>query len=85
MKSTDRKCSLTLDEMSIEPKTVYDSSSGQVMGSVTLPGHSGVATHAIVFMLSGIASRWKQTVAFYFSGKPKIHCYLSVPVALNQH
>lgn len=69
MKLADKKCSLTLDEMSIEANTVYDSSSGQVMGSVTLPGHGGIATHGIVFMLSGIASRWKQTVAYYFTGK----------------
>jgi hypothetical protein len=43
-------------------------SSGQVIGYVTLPGHSGSATHALVFMLGRITSRWKQTVAYYYTG-----------------
>lgn len=68
MKSNDRYCSLTLDEMSIDSKIEYDSSSGGVMGMVTLPGHSGPATHGLVFMLSGLCLRWKQTVAFYYTG-----------------
>lgn len=28
---------------------------------------AGFATHALVFMLGGITSRWKQTVAYHFS------------------
>lgn len=27
------------------------------------------ATHALVFMLAGVGSRWKQTVAYEFTGK----------------
>ena len=41
----------------------YDPSGGQVLGNVTLLGHSGSATHGLVFMLGGVTSRWKQTVA----------------------
>lgn len=35
-----------------------------------MPGHSsGVsATHALVIMLGGITTRWKQTVAYFFTG-----------------
>ena len=65
---TDRYCSLTLDEMSVECKRELDKSSGRVFGGVTLPGQSGVATHGLVFMLSGLAKRWKQTVAYHYSG-----------------
>ena len=69
MKPHERNCSLTLDEMSIQAKTEYDISSKSIMGHVTLPEHNGIATHGLVFMLSGLAVRWKQTVAFYFTGK----------------
>lgn len=64
----EKVCCLTLDEMSITPNIEYDQSSGQLIGNVTLPGHSGIATHALVFMLGGITSRWKQTVAYHYSG-----------------
>lgn len=33
----------------------------------TLPDHEGIANHGLVFMLGGICSRWKQTVAYYFT------------------
>lgn len=66
----DKDCVLIFDEMSITPSIIYDTSSGDFVGKVTLPGHSGTtnATHALVFMLGGIAHRWKQTVAYYFTG-----------------
>ena len=59
MKPHERNCSLTLDEMSIQAKTEYDISSKSIMGHVTLPEHNGIATHGLVFMLSGLAVRWK--------------------------
>ena len=68
MKKSDRSCSLTLDEMSIEATMEYDASSRTVLGGVTLPNHTGIATHGLVFMLSGICTRWKQTVAYYYTG-----------------
>src|SRR5688572_8957393 len=68
MNDKERDCALTLDEMSITPSVEYDIRTGRLMGEVTLPGHSGKATHAMVFMLSGISTRWKQTVAYYFTG-----------------
>ena len=68
MHDKEKYCALSLDEMSITPSSEYDTRTGRLMGEVTLPGHSGRATHAMVFMLSGISTRWKQTVAYYFTG-----------------
>jgi hypothetical protein len=59
-------CSLTLDEMAITTKIEY--SGRKLSGYVTISGQSGIASHALVFMLSGISTRWKQTVGFYFTG-----------------
>jgi hypothetical protein len=66
MKAEERECCLTLDEMSIAAGVDFDIRSGSFIGDVTLPGHSGAATHGLVFMLGGIATRWKQTVAYYY-------------------
>jgi hypothetical protein len=63
-----KDCCLTLDEMKISSKIEYDKGSDKYIGHVTLPDHSGTAEHALVFMLSGITVRWKQVVAFYFTG-----------------
>ena len=53
MKSEERLCCLTLDDMSITSNVEYDGSSGQLLGEVTLPGHTGIVTHGLVFMLGG--------------------------------
>lgn len=63
----EKDCALVLDEMAITPGKIYDTSLGKYFGEVTLPGHSGQATHVLVFMLAGITSRWKQVVAYYFT------------------
>ena len=55
--------------MSISAGTFYDASTNTIIGNVTLPDHdtSIFATHSLVFMLVGIASRWKQVVTYYFT------------------
>ena len=53
MEERDRLCCLTLDEMEISAATEYDASSKSVLGDVTIPGHDGQATHALVVMLGG--------------------------------
>jgi Transposase protein len=68
MNAQERECCLTLDEMSITASVDFDNRSGNLIGDVTLPGHTGIATHSLVFMLGGITTRWKQTVAYYFTG-----------------
>ena len=40
LREEERACCLTLNEMSITPNVEYDPSRGQVLGNVTLPGHS---------------------------------------------
>ena len=67
MKDEERLCCLTLDEMSLTSKLEYDAGSDSVYGNVTLPKYSGIATHALVSMLGGITTRWKQTVAYYYT------------------
>ncbi|GLV37435.1 hypothetical protein CBL_10599 [Carabus blaptoides fortunei] len=64
----ERDCGIILDEMSIISSSVYDTSTCNFHGNVTLPGHSGLATHALVIMLAGISSRWKQVIAYYYTG-----------------
>lgn len=69
-KEIDKDCTLVLDEMSITAGTFYDASTNTIIGNVTLPDHdtSIIVTHGLVFMLAGIASRWKQVVAYYLTG-----------------
>jgi len=60
---------LALDEMFITEGITYDVGPKTFIGDVTLPQHQGIATHGLVFMLGGVSSRWKQTFAYYFTGK----------------
>ena len=64
----ERECCMTLDEMSITAGVQYDNRNDNFLGGVTLPGHSGTDTHVLVFMLGGITTRCKQTIAHYYTG-----------------
>jgi hypothetical protein len=66
MEEQDRLCCLTLDEMEIQKAVEYDPSSRQVLGSVTFPGGSGDANHALVFMLGGMF--------FVYATKSQVFC-----------
>ena len=68
MTAPEKMCSLILDKMSIKSRVEFDRSNGRFCGNVSLPSHTGIATHALVFMLGGVTTRWKQTVAYYFTG-----------------
>jgi hypothetical protein len=68
MSEEERLCSLTLDECAITPSVEYDVNNGVILGDSTFPDHSQKATHALVFMISGLTSRWKQTVAYHYTG-----------------
>lgn len=57
-----------IDEMSIKSGVIFDTSTNTFVGHVSLPNHSGIATHGQVIMLAGIASRWKQIVAYGYTG-----------------
>lgn len=64
----ERDCVLSLDEMAITPGVELHMGTGRLFGNITLPAHKGQATHALVFMLAGVTTRWKQVVAYHYSG-----------------
>ncbi|KAM3619938.1 uncharacterized protein V6R79_016033 [Siganus canaliculatus] len=64
----ERECVLSLDEMAITPGVELHMGTGRLFGDVTLPDHKRQATHALVFMLAGATTRWKQVVAYHYSG-----------------
>lgn len=59
--------------MSIKPGLQYDHSIGLVLGRPTMKLSGGFdsshprATHAFVFMLCGISTKWKQAIAYEFT------------------
>ncbi|XP_052131481.1 uncharacterized protein LOC113214366 isoform X6 [Frankliniella occidentalis] len=65
----ENDCTIVLDEMEITQGLVYDASTRKTIGSSTLPGHEGLAKKALVFVLAGVARRWKVTVAVFFTNK----------------
>jgi len=70
MRIIDRDCVLVFDEMSIEPRIDVDCSTGCYIGHVTIPlGDScETACKAMVFMINGLAKRFKQVVGYHFCG-----------------
>ncbi|XP_067939086.1 uncharacterized protein [Watersipora subatra] len=53
MDERGRQCCLVLDEMEITEALEYDASNSSVIGGVTLPGHSGLASHSLVVIFGG--------------------------------
>ena len=68
MSDYDKYCMLVMDEMSVKPGYDYDKSTQENIGDITLPNENGVATHGLVLMLAGLATRWKQIVGYHFTG-----------------
>ena len=70
MRMMDRDCVLVFDEMSIQPRVDLDCSSGCYIGHVTMPHgpRSECACKAMVFMINGLARRYKEVVAYHFCG-----------------
>ncbi|XDV41529.1 hypothetical protein PO909_010389 [Leuciscus waleckii] len=64
MSEMERECVLSLDEMSITPGVELHVGTGKLFGNIMLPDHEGQATHALVFMLAGVTTRWKQVVVY---------------------
>lgn len=66
----DKDCALFLDEMAITSGIVFNNSTNCFLGHVTLPlDIQRRACQALVIMLAGIGSRWKQIVAYHFTDK----------------
>ena len=62
--------SLTLDEMSLKSGSGidYDLKTDSYVGNVTLPGHNGPASKALVFQLASITGpRVKQVIGYHFT------------------
>jgi hypothetical protein len=70
MAEEDKFCILLFDEMSVKPNLFFDSHHDRIDGFEDL-GKGGktdqVAKYALVFMVRGLFSNWKQPVAYYFS------------------
>lgn len=69
MSSFDKECVVIVDEMSIESGTQYDPSSKKIIGNVTFPSiTTRLAKNGLVVMLAGISTKWKQVVAYEYTG-----------------
>ena len=69
-KDIEKECSLFLDEMAITSGDCFNNSNNSFWGHVTFPRDTNrKACQALVLMLTGIASRWKQVVAYHFTDK----------------
>lgn len=68
MNDVDRDCGLVLDEMSTDEAREFCQTTKQLVGDTTLPATENLASKALVFMLVGIGSRWKQVVGYEHTG-----------------
>jgi hypothetical protein len=67
----------SFDEMSLRKELKYNAAKDQVDGLVELPEKKPVACNqALVFMLKGLAYKWKQPLSFYFSENAAAACFL---------
>lgn len=73
----EKLCVLLVDEMQLRTRIEYDTGLQQFVGYVspeTIPtgtaeiAEKDLASHALVFMLRGLTSSWKQTVGYLFTG-----------------
>ena len=60
----DRQCALVFDEMSLKQQLTFDKNWDKIVG-YTEGGN--LATHALVFMVRGLRTKWKQALAFFFT------------------
>lgn len=74
MDDHERHAVLMFDEIQLTTGLALDQSTGVVIGRPTIHLADGtlpedtLATHGLVFMLGGVTTRWKQTVAYHFTG-----------------
>jgi len=70
MTEMDKLCVLTFDEMSVKTALRYDTVSDQFVGLEDYGngcrGH-GLASQALVVMIRGLTSKWKQAVGYYLA------------------
>lgn len=68
MKEKEKDCLLVLDEMSLKSHLFYDISRDKIIGFQTENNETSakIASSALVVMVRGIASSWKQPLAYFF-------------------
>lgn len=61
-------CSLVFDEVALTPYLIYNENKDKINGFVEIAGErkQKFADHALVFMIRGICSSWRQSIAYYF-------------------
>lgn len=69
LKDIDKKCILIFDEMALSAGLRYDKKNDMILGLQKNQNNQTpkFADHALVFMLRGIAKKWKQPYAYYYS------------------
>lgn len=73
MKDYEKHAVLILDEMQLTPGIAYEQGTDTEIGKPTIPLSNGTLpdnvmdTHSLVFMLAGVTTRWKQTVAYHLT------------------
>jgi hypothetical protein len=70
MSVRDKTCALLIDEMSIKSHLYYNAATDTIVGFEDTGDERTrtVASSVLVFMVSGLASRWKQPLGFFFVG-----------------
>lgn len=71
MCTRDKTCVLLIDEMSIKSNLYFNSAADKIIGFEDLGDGDRtrtVACSVLVFMVSGLATRWKQPLGFFFVG-----------------
>lgn len=68
LKDKEKDCVLCIDEISLKSNLFYDISKDKIIGfQASNSEHtSSIASSALVVMASGIASSWKQPIAYFF-------------------
>ncbi|XP_055522584.1 uncharacterized protein LOC129716770 [Wyeomyia smithii] len=69
MQELDQEAGIVFDEMSIAEVNSYNVGCESFIGTTTLPPGPKLVSQAMVFMLVGVRTRWKQVVAYHFTGK----------------
>ena len=70
MSEQDKQCVLVFDEMSLKSGLTYNLQSDSIEGFEnlgTLGTSKYIANHALVFMVRGLATRWKQPVGYFLT------------------
>lgn len=63
----DHNVILAIDEIQLKAQIEYDASLKELTGYTTLPKTGKAATHALVAMIRGIATYWKQVVSWHLT------------------